>query len=332
MSFAIPFWSPAQASAILFDWDGIIADTKLDFSGIRKKYYGGRRAMLLEDAVTLPPEVRASLMRDLEELEMEGAYRSRPVPGIHEVLDWVNSRGIPWGVVSRNCRASIEAAAATTGVALPAVVRSRDDGDSVKPDPKVLLESCRKLGAKPKDTLFIGDFIYDMVGARRTGMRGALVRNMAEPDWEPWLECSYSNMGELLDELKAPSELIPWEYQEAVSKFGPAFLRHAHEITLPVPLDAFPNMVSWILAAASLGVGHFILPGHTLSPATWKQNPGFDISCMGLDLGDAVSALLSARFPFAGTVSANEPGPTPSPAPPNDAALLENYLKKLIFG
>ena len=327
MAYAAPFWSPAQASAILFDWDGVIAETSLDFSPIREKYYGGRRAMLLEEAGTLPPDRREALMRDLEELEMEGAYRSHPVPGIEEVLAWVEERAIPWAVVSRNCRRSILAAAEATGVDLPAVVRSRDDGETVKPDPDALLETCAALGVPASQTLFIGDFIYDMIGARRTGMRGVLVRGKTEPDWTPWLECSYTSMHDLARELRNPSRMIPWEYQSVTSKHGTRYLEKTYRKTLEIPLDAGPDMATWVLSAASLGVGTFLLPNLTLTPELWKSSPAFDPSLMGQPLSCAVSRLLAARFPFAQASCAAEM--ERARETPHEARLLEEYLAEL---
>ncbi|MDR3076214.1 MAG: HAD family hydrolase, partial [Synergistaceae bacterium] len=201
MAFSSPFWSPSEASAVLFDWDGVIADTKLDFSGVRQKYFGDRPAMLLEDARTLPPELREALMRDLEELEVRGARNAALVPGVSKILEWVKSAGIPWAVVSRNCRKSILTAAEMIGVKLPEIVRSRDDGERVKPDPAALREVCAALGADAGQTLLIGDYIYDMMGARRAGMRGVLVRNEIRDGWDDWLECHYKSMDEFYDAL-----------------------------------------------------------------------------------------------------------------------------------
>ena len=128
MSFRAPFWSPSQASAVLFDWDGIIAETRLDFSGIRAKYYGNSKAMLLEDSHTLDDDRRASLMRDLEELEVRGAMTADSVPGIAQTLEWVGGNNIPWAVVSRNCKKSIHTAAEKIGITLPEIVLARDCG------------------------------------------------------------------------------------------------------------------------------------------------------------------------------------------------------------
>ncbi|MDR3354825.1 MAG: HAD family hydrolase [Synergistaceae bacterium] len=324
MSYRAPFWSPSHADAILFDWDGVIADTSLDFSEIRQKYYGGRRAMLLEDADELSPDMRAALMRDLREVEMRGARAATPVPGIFKILSWVREHGVPWAVVSRNSKDSILEAARTISVGLPRVVRSRDDGARVKPDPSALIETCDLLGVSPNQTLLIGDYIYDMIGARRAGMRGALVRGELEPDWADWLERSYRSMDEMYGDLLAPVEIVPWEYQETVERNGTEFLRFAHSVALLPPQEATSDMGCWLTRAASLGVGTFVIPRREFSPAMWKRNQTLDAACMGLGLPDALRCFLASRFPFASVVEADDVRGAVSP--PEDPDHIEGFL------
>ncbi|MDR0648581.1 MAG: HAD family hydrolase [Synergistaceae bacterium] len=298
MPFKLPFWSPSDADAVLFDWDGVIANTSLDFSTLRKKYYGDRRAMLLEDSVSLPPEEREALLREIEELEIAGAAAATPVPGASDVIGWFEKHGIPWAVVSRNCRRSILKAAETLSVDLPEVVRSRDDGHSVKPDPRALTETCGAIGANPAQTLLIGDYIYDMTGARRAGMRGVLVRETVEPGWDEWLEFSCRSMGELLQALESPSPIVPWEYQETATLYGADFLAKTATMTALVPDDLPRGCDARLLSAASLGIGSFAVGDAIFSPRQWKENPSFEPACMGLPLREAVGRLLSARFPL----------------------------------
>lgn len=299
MPFKLPFWSPSQALGILFDWDGVIAETRLDFSGIRTRYYPGRKAMLLEDAQTLPEAERLSLMRDLEALEIAGAEKAEPVRGIDGVLAWVAEMGIPWAVVSRNCRKSILTAADRIGIPLPPIIRSRDDGNCVKPAPRALTETALSLGVAPLQTLFVGDYIYDMMGARRAGMRGVLVRGKIEEGWLPWLECFYTDMTQLTSELRAPSELVPWEYQETAEEKGRGFLSFAASLVFALPLRAAPSLGHWLIRAASLGVGGFLVPDEILTPLSWKANPVFDPAHMGLSLETAAREFLRTRYPLA---------------------------------
>jgi HAD superfamily hydrolase (TIGR01509 family) len=299
MSFKLPFWSPAHAEAILFDWDGVIAETRLDFSEVRKKYYGDRDVMLLEDASSLAPAMQDALMSDLEALEVRGARTAGVVPGILDVLAWTEKNKIPWAVVSRNCRESILTAAEATSLKLPRIVRSRDDGQYVKPDPRALVDTCRELGANPAQTLFIGDYVYDMIGARRAGMRSVLVRKEIDGGWDSWLEYSCRSMAELYRELESPGEAVPWEYQESAAKHGGGFLRCAAEITALTPDDADIRLDVWLVRAASLGVASFCVPDVQFSPASWKLNPSFEPAFMGHSLADAIRSFLGTRFPLA---------------------------------
>jgi HAD superfamily hydrolase (TIGR01549 family) len=298
MPFKLPFWSPSQAEAVLFDWDGVIANTSLDFSAVRKKYYGGSRAMLIEDSVSLPPQKREALIREIEELEMEGAAAATPVPGATNVIGWFERRGIPWAVVSRNCRKSIIKAAEALSLRLPDIVRSRDDGDSVKPDPGALIDVCRELGANTGQALLIGDYIYDMMGARRAGMRGVLVRETIEIGWDEWLELSCRSMVELLQKLESPGPIVPWEYRETAKLYGADFLAKTAALAVQVPDELPPGGDACLLSAASLGIGSFAVGDAVFHARCWRGNPAFEPACMGIPLLEAVRRLLCARYPL----------------------------------
>lgn len=297
MAFDGGSWRAADADAILFDWDGIIADTKLDFSEIRKKFFGGRRAMILEEAADLAPDLRAEMMKALRDLEMRGARSSTIVPGARRVLEWVREKKMPWAVVSRNCRESILAAANSCGVDLPKIVRSRDDGDSVKPDPRALIETARSLGADPAHTLFIGDFIYDMMGARRAAMRGVLISAKVDEDHREWTELALPAMDAFADELESPIDRVPWEYARAAEIFGADAVVRLHDLAVAVPEDAH-DIPSLVAEAAKFGVGCFCASGE-LTPAAWRESPTFPPTMMGRPLADAIELFLRERFPFA---------------------------------
>lgn len=299
MPFSAPYWTPSQADAILFDWDGVLADTHLDFTAVREKYYGGNgKAMLLEDAHTLTPDRRSGLMSDLHDLEMHGAQDATPVRGAIGVLDWVRGHDMPWAVVSRNCRDSIFAAAEQCGIEPPNFVLSRDDGPYLKPDPRALYAACDTIGSDPKHTLFVGDYIYDMMGARRAGMRGVLVRKDVEPAWSPWLECTCRSMDGLLRALEEPSRIVAWEYQNTVLRLGREAFEANFAVTAELPMHATPDIAAWLCAAASLGIGAFSVDDRTFSASMWRDNPGLDPADMGKTVMEAVTNFMASRFPF----------------------------------
>ena len=78
-TIAPPFWHPAVKGAFILDWDGVLADTKLDFSALRQRYFGGRIVPLIEAAEAFPPPVRKEIRDEVRRVEMEGADRAVPV-------------------------------------------------------------------------------------------------------------------------------------------------------------------------------------------------------------------------------------------------------------
>jgi hypothetical protein len=202
----------------------------------------------------------------------------------------------------------------------------------VKPDPEALRQTCEQLSTPPSQSLLIGDYIYDMMGARRAGMRGVLVRSTIADDWTAWLECFYTSMDGFYDEIISPTEMIPWEYQQTVKKFGVNFLRETHKILLRMPQEPYPSLDAWVSCAASLGVGGFAAGPGKFSPDDWKRNPSMDPACMGLGMAETLRRFLRERWPFATAVEDISGDFSASPAPPADARDLSAFLSSIAGG
>lgn len=326
MNIKPPFWHPSASRGFILDWDGVIADTRLDFSGLRERYYGGRRAMLLEDASTLTPEKNGSFMKELRDLEIEGAKNAKPVPGAFELIDWLRSRNIPYTIVSRNCRESIELAADNMGLELPEKVWSRDDQKKVKPHPRSLAEAAGSIGLEPRDCMLVGDFLYDLQGARRAGMRAVLVQR-EEPDWAAWSDAVYPKMTDLVAELGDPKPLVPWEYREIFSKRGEKWLNAAFELSLELPDTTSPTLDCWLVRAAALCVGTITIPNDfILGPAEWKSNQSFEPYFMGLTISSVAKKYLASRYPMVHVATEGE-----GIKAPKNSLDLTRFIERKIF-
>lgn len=319
-----PFWSPAGADGFVLDWDGVIAETRLDFTPLREKYFGGRRAMLLEEAETLAPELRQEFFAELEAMEKAGAEQAEAVDGARELFLWLNQNKIPYCIVSRNRSDIIKTCADTIGVELPEHTWGRDNMRWVKPDPHALFAAAEAIGTAPRRCVYVGDFLYDLQGARRAGMRAVLVQH-ENPEWSAWADVMYPKMTDLVAELRAPKPLVPWEYREIYARKSERWLVNASALTFALPADPSPTADCWLARAAALGVGKiFIEPERTLSPDDWKKNPSFDTAYMGLPLHEAASRYLATRYPLAEVVTECE---EPLSAPKNSLD-LQRYLER----
>lgn len=295
MSIFPPFWHPSLALGFILDWDGVLADTKLDFSPIRAKYFNGERLPLVEAAGLLEPDDREALETDLYDLEMEGAGRAEPVEGAHALLEWLERSGIPWAVVSRNCRDSILEAAKRCGIDLPSTVLSRDEGP-LKPDPQALWAAAGAIGVEPGRCVMIGDFVYDLYGAKRAGMRAVLVERVV-PEWQRWADVSFDRLEQLVSSLYCPEALVPGEYRDLVADKGRSWLEKAW--TLDVALaGSVPGVFNIALEAVRQGVGSLRVPGSArISLEQWEDACFLPISMVDRPLLESLAHVIAERFP-----------------------------------
>jgi HAD superfamily hydrolase (TIGR01509 family) len=325
MEIKSSFWQPSEMSGFLLDWDGVIAETKLDFNAIRERYYGSKDAMLLEDACTLTAKDRKSLMKDLQDLEVAGAKKAVPVDGAFELLKWLDKKGIPYCIISRNCARSIELAAKNIGLKLPECEFNRDNSEYIKPDPRALAAAAHAIGVEPSRCVLVGDYIYDLQGARRAGMRAVLVQRN-EPGWDEWADAVYPTLSDFVTALNNNTPLVPWEYREIFSKRGEKWLNAAHELVLQLPETTSPTIDCWLARAALLGVGTIsVSDGLVFAPNDWKSSPSMQLDSMGCSVVDVARDFLLPRFPMTNVVA----GDDGLKAPKNSLDLMRFIERKI---
>jgi len=290
-----PFWHPAAAKGFILDWDGVLADTKMNFQKIRDKYFNGRFVPLLESGYLLEEKKREELERDLLEVEMEGAKRATPVEGAHELIDWLEENHVPWAVVSRNCSASVQEAALRCGIKLPKHVFTRDE-KPIKPDPRVLWAAAERLGVPYKECVVVGDFLYDLQGARRAKMRAILVERKGEA-WVHWADAEFESVNSLVEALRKPTPLVPWEYRKLVEQKGERWLRIAWQMALSLPVEA-PKVFDVAYEAAKLGVGSLVVKENVqISLEQWASSRLLTLNWVEKPLLEGLNFFLKERFP-----------------------------------
>ncbi len=168
--------------ALVFDFDGTLAELNLDFAALRSEVHAlarrrGRRGpwpagYLLEEVEALAKELGPEFARRARELiqrrELEAAARGRLFPFTRPLLQRLRAAGYALGVVTRNCAAAVRRVfpqvEEVAGCFLP-----RERVSRVKPHPEHLLSACRRLGVPPPHTAMVGDHPTDMAAARAAG-------------------------------------------------------------------------------------------------------------------------------------------------------------------
>jgi hydrogenase expression/formation protein HypE len=170
--------------AVLFDFDGTLTRPgSIDFAGLKRLLGCPPDRAILEYIEGLePPSRREEASRTLVEVELEAARRSRPNEGAEEFVRLLSLRNVGRGIISRNGRASIEAAMKNfTGITTNdfAVILSRENSGRPKPDPDGVLLAAKAFEVPPAELLVVGDFVFDIQAGNRAGAVTAFLTNGA---------------------------------------------------------------------------------------------------------------------------------------------------------
>lgn len=164
----------AHLRGIIFDMDGTLVDSGLDFTTMRSEMGLRPSLPILEQLDTLPQDDRAAKEAILHRHEMAGAERATLIAGADRLLAALAKTGRPMAIVTRNSRE-------TTTHTLDRlklssffdIVICREDGPH-KPDPWAILEICRRWQFATKEVVMVGDFELDIQSAHNAGCPSVL--------------------------------------------------------------------------------------------------------------------------------------------------------------
>ncbi|MBN2594071.1 MAG: HAD family hydrolase [Sedimentisphaerales bacterium] len=167
--------------AVIFDLDGTITQPYFDFDAIREEIGLARDSgPLLESMEKMTPELRRKAEDILYNHEEKAVIESKLNSGAEHTLSRLRAEGIHIGVLTRNKRDNAYAIASRHNLQFDAVI-GREDGP-VKPDAFGVLELCRQFGVTPKETILVGDYLFDLLCAKAAGACAVLLANHHKAD------------------------------------------------------------------------------------------------------------------------------------------------------
>jgi HAD superfamily hydrolase (TIGR01509 family) len=183
-------------AALIFDLDGTLADTKLDFQAIRHELGFPEGIGLLEHIETLDdPALVSHAHAVIDRHEMEGAANATWIDGAENLLRRLKAASFPRGILTRNSRKAVQQTQQVLGLDIDPILTREDCRP--KPDPQGLLMIAQRLGVESGDCVYIGDFVFDLECARNAGMTACLYRNHKNGAFESQADMIIHDFAEL---------------------------------------------------------------------------------------------------------------------------------------
>lgn len=188
-----------QIACVIFDMDGTLTVSNLDFDAIRNEAGLPEGQPILEYLQSAPEAERQRVNRVLLRHE-DRAIRSCTLrPGAAAVLDALRQAGLKLALLTRNSRRSVDVLLERFPLRFDCCV-TREDAPP-KPSPEPIREIARRLGVKPRQVLVVGDYVFDVQAGRAAGARTAFLRTGNYRRLEPEPDAFLTELGELLNYL-----------------------------------------------------------------------------------------------------------------------------------
>jgi HAD superfamily hydrolase (TIGR01509 family) len=194
---------------LIFDLDGTLVDSGLDFDAMRADMGLPWKAPILETLAQMEGQEARRCWEIVERHELAGAERAVPFPGVGDFLETLAAHGVRQAVLTRNSRRVAESMLRHVPPVFDRIVTR--EVAPIKPDPRAVLNICDQWGASPRQTAIVGDSGYDLETGRRAGVFNVLFageRDAAALDYASWAHYvlrSYSESEEFLAWLAQPA-------------------------------------------------------------------------------------------------------------------------------
>jgi phosphoglycolate phosphatase len=182
-----PKMTPPKIEAIIFDFDGTLAELWIDFGEMKQ------RLALLTQKYSLPhPPPGLPALEGVEnvvtqaknenplavhefvekarklilDMELEAAYQASLFPFTRSIFMELDRRCVKKAIITRNCEQAVRIVFSDVDDYCDCLL-ARDHVSQVKPNPNHLLQALRMISAFPETTLMVGDHPLDIETGKR---------------------------------------------------------------------------------------------------------------------------------------------------------------------
>ena len=184
-----------QIKGIIFDLDGTLVSSSLDFKAIRAEINCPADVDVLAFVEQLSDGDKQRVMAIIHRHEVADASTSDWLPGAREFVHKCIDEAIPMAIVTRNSEHCAQLKIKRNQIPIETLV-AREHARP-KPDPTALLDLSERFGLTAAEVLMVGDYRYDLEAGRNAKMPACLLHFDEPPDYIHLADYSYSDFSGL---------------------------------------------------------------------------------------------------------------------------------------
>ncbi len=179
--------------AFLFDLDGTLIDSvyqhvvawreALEGVGINLPIWKIHRRIGMSGGLfvaALAREVETDLDHDMlarlpslhADAYIDKFHSVRPLPGAARLLATLTDNGVPWAIATSGVERYARLALDLLGIPQDTPLVTRDQVRYAKPDPDLFLTAAQRIEVDIRDSIVVGDSVWDLLAARRANALG----------------------------------------------------------------------------------------------------------------------------------------------------------------
>lgn len=181
---------------VIFDLDGTVVDSKLDFDLMREEIGIPNNEPILE---FLEKQTDQKFIDQAMEIvhkhEVKGGQESTLIRDFQNFYDFLKEKKLPTAILTRNSKEVADATVSKHNLEFD-IVLSRDCCKP-KPHPEGLLEIAKEWEIDTKELVYIGDFKFDLETAINANMPNALILNNKNSEFKLMADMTFEFFNEL---------------------------------------------------------------------------------------------------------------------------------------
>ncbi|WP_144210963.1 HAD family hydrolase [Shewanella donghaensis] len=181
---------------VIFDLDGTLVESALDFSQIKHQLGCPAEVDLLDFIADMPTEEQQAQANDIIlEHETQDAINAKALPNMHPLLKTIAQLQLPTAIVTRNSKVATATKLRQNDIELDLVLTR--ECYPAKPAPDALLAIATMWDIDPASLIYVGDYLYDIQAANNAGMISVFINHNKQPEYQSQADVIVNDLHQL---------------------------------------------------------------------------------------------------------------------------------------